>query len=179
MSSRDRATDVSSIARSTRASRRGRAPARASPASRSTATIGRRPASRAAGDHLQPDAAAADHARRSRPAATRATLRTAPTPVTTPQPSSAACHSGSSVGIGTAPRAATTQRSAKHAVMQDVLQRRAVRRARSRDVPSISIPAQPCSPAGSHRLGRPARQAGSTARGHEAERDARRPGRRG
>ena len=47
------------------------------------------------------------------PAATPAAFRTAPTPVTTAQPTSAACHSGRSEGIPTAEAAGTTQRSAK------------------------------------------------------------------
>ena len=43
---------------------------------------------------------------------------TAPIPVTTPHPSSAACHSGIEGGSGTAPAAGTTAYSAKQATIR-------------------------------------------------------------
>ena len=61
-------------------------------------------------------------------------------------------------GIGTAPFAATTVRSAKHAVIRPCCSVVPSGRC-SRDVPSISMPFEPFSPAGSHRLNRPARHA--------------------
>ena len=82
-------------------------------ASRSTATMRPAPASRAAATTCSPTPPQpTTHTRL--PGADPAALRTAPTAVTTPQPSSDACHSGSPRGSGTAAPAGTTQRSAKH-----------------------------------------------------------------
>ena len=92
------------------------------------------------------------------PTATRAALRTAPTPVTTPQPSKDASHSASSGGIATAAAAGTTQRSAKHETKLKCCSVSPPGR-RSRDVPSSSVPAKERAAAVSHRLKRPARQA--------------------
>ena len=91
------------------------------------------------------------------PRCTRATLRTAPIPVTTPHPRRAACHNGNPSGIGTAPPAATTVRSAKQAVRRPCF-RVVPSGSRSRLVPSISIPCAPCSATTAHRLGLPAVQ---------------------
>ena len=52
------------------------------------------------------------------PMPTRAAWLTAPYPVTAPQPSSDACHSGSSAGIGIAACSATTAYSAKQATLK-------------------------------------------------------------
>ena len=90
------------------------------------------------------------------PGAIRAAFRTAPIPVTTPQPSSAACQSGSSAGTFTAPAAATTVCSAKHAVISACCS--VVPFECSRLVPSRSTPAKALRPAGSQRFGRPERQ---------------------
>ena len=81
---------------------------------------------------------------------------TAPIPVTTPHPSSAACHRGIDAGSGTAPAAGTTAYSAKQATMKPCWSS-VPSRARRREVPSISIPATPLRPAGSHSVGRPDR----------------------
>src|SRR5262249_17503974 len=86
------------------------------------------------------------------PAFTAATLRTAPRPVTTPQPSSADCHRGRPSGSGTAPPAATTARSAKHAVINPCCSAVPSGR-RSRLVPSISVPRTAFSPARPQRFG--------------------------
>ena len=75
--------------------------------SRSTATIRPAPASRAAATSCRPTPPQPTTQTLS-PIATRAALRTAPTAVTTPQPSSDACQSGSAAGIGTAQAAGTT-----------------------------------------------------------------------
>ena len=92
------------------------------------------------------------------PRRTPAALRTAPAPVTTPQPSSEACHSGMSAVSGTAPAAATTVRCAKHAVIRPCWSVSPAPSCR-REVPSISVPRSALRPAGSQRLRRPARQA--------------------
>ncbi len=120
------------------------------------ATIVPAPANRAAAITCRPTPPQPKTATDS-PAWTRPTFRTAPNPVTTPQPSSAACHSGSSRGTGTAPPAATTAYSAKHAVCRPCCSGVPSGR-RSRLVPSISNPRMLFAVAGSHRFGRPARQ---------------------
>ena len=125
-------------------------------ATRSTATIGFAPASRAAATTWSPTPPQPMTATES-PGWTPAALRTAPIPVTTAQPRSAACQSGSSRGSGTAPPAATTVRSAKQAVRSPCF-RVVPSASRSRLVPSISIPRAPCSATTSHRFGFPARQ---------------------
>ena len=123
---------------------------------RSTATSGAAPASRAAATTCSPTPPQPTTQTPS-PRATRATLRTAPKPVTTPQPSSAACQSGSSREILTALAAATTVRSAKHAVSRPCWSVSPFTCRRL--VPSSSVPATLHLPAGSQRLRRPDRQA--------------------
>ena len=138
--------------------------------SRSTATIRPAPASRAAATSCRPTPPQPTTQTLS-PTATRAALRTAPTAVTTPQPSSDACQSGSAAGIGTAHAAGTTARSAKQATKLKCCAGRPSA-SRSRLVPSSSIPAHARSPATSQRLRRPAAQAAAApAGGDEAERD--------
>ena len=83
---------------------------------------------------------------------------TAPIPVTTPQPSSAACHSGIEAGSRTAPAAGTTAYSAKQATIRPCWST-VPSSARSRELPSISIPATPWRAAVSHSVRRPDRQA--------------------
>ena len=123
---------------------------------RSTATIGAAPASRAPAITWRPTP---PHpiTHTDSPRATRPALRTAPIPVTTPHPRSAACQSGSLAGIFTAPAAATTVCSAKHAVISACWS--VVPFECNRLVPSMSVPAKPFFPAGSQRFGRPDRQA--------------------
>ncbi len=122
--------------------------------SRSTATIRPAPAIRAAATICWPIPPQPTTHTLS-PIATRAALRTAPKPVTTAQPSSAACQSGRPGGIGTALAAGTTQRSAKHDTKLKCLTSRPSARC-SRVVPSSIVPAQACAPATSQRLKRPA-----------------------
>ena len=106
-------------------------------------------------DDLEADAAASDDDSRLA-GCTRAAFRTAPKAVTTPQPRSEACHSGSSRGSGTAPAAGTTVRSAKQAVMSPCWSG-VPSGSESRDVPSMRTPRGPFSPAGMQRWKRPAR----------------------
>jgi hypothetical protein len=122
--------------------------------SRSTATISPAPASRAAATSCSPIPPQPTMQTAS-PTDTPAALRTAPTAVTTPQLRSAASHSGSSAGIGTADPAGTTQRSAKQETKMKCCTGRPSGK-RRRDVPSSSVPARPWSAATSHRLRRPA-----------------------
>src|SRR5262245_3776115 len=123
---------------------------------RSTAMIGEAPARRAAAITWRPTPPYPRTATAS-PPWTFATFATAPAPVTTPQPRSAACHSGSSSGIRTAPPAATTVYSEKHAVRRPCWSVVPSGR-RRRLVPSMSIPVTPCSATTSQRFGFPARQ---------------------
>ena len=125
--------------------------------SRSTATIAPAPASTRPAMTCWPTPPQPITAALS-PMRGRATLRTAPMPVTAPQPSSAACHSGTPGASGTTPAAATTVRSAKHATVRPCWSGVPSGSA-SRDVPSISVPRNPASPAGPQSVGRPARQA--------------------
>ena len=93
------------------------------------------------------------------PIRTRATLRTAPTPVTTAHPSSAACHIGNPSGIGTADAASITQRSAKHATISPCCSVSPAGSC-SREVPSISVPRAMFTATISQRVVRPARHCG-------------------
>ena len=137
--------------------RRGRARAPASPGPARRRRSARRPPA-------APRPRAAGRPRRSprrrplSPTVTRAALRTAPTAVTTPHPSSDACQSGRRPGIGTAHAAGTTARSAKQATKLKCCAGRPSP-SRSRLVPSSSIPAHARSPATSQRLRRPAAHA--------------------
>ena len=102
---------------------------------------------------------------------TRAAWATAPKPVTTPQPSSAACHSGTSSGIGIAPAAATTAYSAKQATVRPCW-RRPPSAPRRRELPSGRLPATDSRPTGSHSVRRPDRHGSHcAARGDHAEDD--------
>ena len=74
------------------------------------------------------------------PVLTCPTLRTAPKPVITPQPSRAPCQSGNPGGSLTAPWPSTTVYSAKQAVIRPCCNTVPSGRLR-REVPSISIPA--------------------------------------
>ena len=105
------------------------------------------------------------------PISTRAALRTAPKPVTTAQPSNAACHSGSSGGIGTALAAGTTQCSAKHETKLKCRTGAAVGEAQARR--AVEQGARPRVLPGDLAEVEPARRACGTrpARRHEAERD--------
>ena len=125
--------------------------------SRSTATITPAPASTRPEMTCWPTPPQPITAARS-PIRTFATLRTAPMPVTAPQPSSAACQSGTLGASGTTPAAATTARSAKQATVSACCSGVPSGSAR-RDVPSISVPRTPASPAGPQSVGRPPRQA--------------------
>ena len=123
------------------------------------------------GDDLQPDPAAPDDADASRrwPRVRRCARRRRA--VTTPQPSSAACHSGSAARDRD--RAGRGHDAALGEARDEVEVLRRARRPgrRSRDVPSSSVPAHACADATSHRLRRPAgARAAGAARRDEAER---------
>ena len=93
------------------------------------------------------------------PRATRAAFRTAPTPVTTAHPTSAACQSGRVGGIGTAQAAGTTQRSAKQPTARNCLSGSPFARWK-RVVPSSSESLKELWPARSQRFPRPVRHRG-------------------
>src|ERR1035437_9030833 len=111
------------------------------------------------------------------PIRTPAAWLTAPKPVITPQPSSAACHSGISSGIGIAPAAVTTACSAKQATVSPCW-RTVPSAARSRELPSSSVPATEVRPTGSHSVRRPLRQAGQTPQGGTRQKTTGAPGAR-
>ena len=123
--------------------------------SRSIAITARAPARRAPDTTCRPTPPQPITATLS-PGCTRAAFRTAPSPVTTLQPTSAACQRGSDAGRGMAEAAGTTQRSAK----QDTLRKCLTGAPSGKDrrvVPSPSTPRPLWRPAGSHRFARPAR----------------------
>ena len=140
-----------------RPSRRARAPARASRRHGRSRRSARHPR---AWPRRRPGARRrrSRSPRRCRRGARRAALRTAPAPVTTPQPSSDACHSGMSASSGTAPARrhhASARRSTPSSARAGGSPPAP---SRSREVPSISVPRTALAPAGSQRLRRPARQ---------------------
>jgi len=96
------------------------------------------------------------------PIFTPAAFRTAPTPVTTAHPRSAASTIGSSGGIGTALAAGTTHASAKQDTKLKCSSGSPVSARRSLVVPSSIVPFQANTPAVSQRFGLLARHAGHT-----------------
>ena len=122
------------------------------------------PASRAAAITWSPTPPQPITATRS-PMRTRAAWATAPKPVMTPQPSSAACHSATSSGIGMAPAAATTAYWAKQATGSACCSR-PPSAPRRRELPSGRLPATDWRPTGSQSVRRPDRHASH--RPHEA-----------
>ena len=101
------------------------------------------------------------------PIRTPAAWVTAPKPVTTPQPSSAACHSGTSWGIGMTLLAQTTACSAKQAIVRPCW-RVSPAASRSRRAPVGRFPATDWAPTGSHSVRCPDRHAAQVP--HEATR---------
>ena len=89
----------------------------------------------------------------------RATLRTAPMPVTAPQPSSAACQSGTSTVERHDARGRDDGALGEAGDREAVLQRRPVRQRQPRRAVHQRARARPASPAGPQSVGRPARQA--------------------
>ena len=89
---------------------------------------------------------------------TCAAFVTAPMPVTTPHPKSAACHNGTSGGMTTAPAIGTTACSAKQATIRPCW-RMLPSGLRRREDPSIRVPASAAAPAGWHRFRLPLRHA--------------------
>ncbi len=127
-----------------------------------------------AGHDLQADTAAADH-RHASPGCTRAAFRTAPSPVTTPQPTSAACQSGSDAGRGTAEAAGYDAALGEAGHAQEVLDRGAVRK-RQASGAVTSTPGPLWSPAGSHRFAWPARHRAQTPHDGTKQKPTRSPG---
>ena len=149
-------------------------------ASRSTAMIRPAPASRAAATSCSPTPpqpitqTRLPGARRARRCARR------PTAVTTPQPSSAACHSGSSAGTGTAHAGGHDAALGEAGDEVEVLDRPTVREAQARACRRAACPPRRAAAATSQRLRRPGAQARQrAARRDEAEGDADRRARRG